>query len=196
MVRAILDGRKTQTRRVVKPQPPHSCRYTINGAGTHALCFGPNGECVPPTGRSTDHRLPCPYGVPGDTLWVRETWGLHDTEPSDGPERAHVYYRATDGKRHDLRYQFWRPSIHMPRWACRLTLAVTAVRVQRLHEITEADAIAEGVDAVSQVEVPRNGTMSRRADFSQLWDRINVNRHPWASNPWVWVVTFEPEVRS
>src|ERR1041385_4565813 len=81
-VRAILAGKKTQTRRVIKPQPPCRCYYEVNGAGTHALCLfedvtqpGGLGFC-PPTGTSKDHRLPCPYGVPGDVLWVKENFAL------------------------------------------------------------------------------------------------------------------------
>ena len=204
MVRAILDGRKTQTRQVVKPQPPHSCRYVMNGAASHALCFGPNDECVPPTGTSIDHRLPCPYGVPGDRLWVRETW---NTLPL-----RHVFYREGGEMHKDWK---WRSPIHMPRWASRITLEITAVRVERLNEISAKDAVREGVglpdecDHEIECSDPRNGATwtdlesnaaggcpwsschCARDCFRELWDRINGKRHPWSSNPWVWVLEFK-----
>lgn len=86
----------------------------------------------------------------------------------------------------------WRPSIHMPRWASRITLEITGVRAERLQAITEEDAIAEGVDAVSIAAVPRQAAWSRRQDFSRLWDSMNAKRgFPWASNPWVWVIEFK-----
>ncbi len=186
MVRAILDGRKTQTRRVVK------CPKVLDAMNEVGSWDGPGDV-------DAWIRSRCPYGVPGDTLWVRETWGLHDTEPSDGPERAHVYYRATDGDRHDLRYQLWRPSIHMPRWACRLTLAVKAVRVERLQEIGRDGRKAEHVMAEGLVPDDWKHHIEwfhpddcPAIQFGQLWDSINGKRHPWASNPWVWVVEFEP----
>lgn len=86
----------------------------------------------------------------------------------------------------------WRPGIHMPRWASRLTLTVTSVRVQRLQDISEEDAIAEGVDAVSMADAPRQTAWSRRQDFAQLWDSIN-GKHPcaaWSDNPWIVALTF------
>lgn len=130
MVRAILEGRKTQTRRVIKPQPD-SARNSV----------------FVKSGFETKHgyEIKCPYGQPGDRLWVRETWGLWDTDPKDGPERAKIFYRATDENRRDLRYQRWRPSIHMPRWASRINLEITNIRIERVQDITEEDAKAEGL---------------------------------------------------
>lgn len=211
MVRALLSGEKTQTRRIAKPQPAHSCRYEMNGAGTHALHLaGPSDApvCVPVRATSADHRLACPYEA-GQSLWVRETWcpgdPWVDTSGYDHDPPSTIRYRADDGA---IRYPNtsdahaistkgwsaptrWRPAIHMPRWASRITLEVTGVRVERLQAITEADARAEGVDAVSIADVPRRGTLHHRDDFAQLWDRINGKRAAWASNPWVWVVSFK-----
>jgi hypothetical protein len=232
MVRALLDGRKTVTRRIVKPQPPAGCEYTINGAGDHALCFAAGTAasaspvCVPPTGTSADHRLRCPYGQPGDRLWVRETWAAHwmydDVPPTrarSGLDDDNQFFAAgpsehgTHGAPPECRGR-WRPSIHMPRWASRLSLRVTGVRVERLQDISEDDARAEGVapfgeryESISldqrivgcpggQVcRVPcgcfRAGDAPYRASFACLWDEINGDRALWSSNPWVWAVSFE-----
>lgn len=161
MVRAILDGRKTQTRRVIKPPPfcPHA-EVKSRDDGTWAVCP-----------RYSNHRdndpgkffrvIRCPYGVPGDRLWVRETWlpfdaPDHFTDPTK-PRDVMVFgrrngaaYRAemkdADSERCRLDYGYeWRPSITMPRWASRITLEITDIRVQRVSEITEEDAKAEDV---------------------------------------------------
>lgn len=158
MVRAILDGRKTQTRRVVKPQP--------QGFDAHKMDWG------------------CPYGQPGDLLWVRETVWIE----SDGTP----VYRA-DGEFLDgwtQRGLRWRPSIHMPRWASRLTLRVTGVRVQRLQEISCADAACEGMGFHGCMGIPGDKEWLRM-HFQQLWEDIN-GVESWGANPWVWVIEFEP----
>lgn len=180
MVRAILARTKTQTRRLMRPQPSRVIT-------------------LPVVGRY--FQKPCPYGVPGDRLWVRETHLLDPpidgTWPSVGdtfasvddiPDRyrtpEHVIYRAScewSGEQ-QARWR-WRPSIQMPRWASRLTLEVTDVRVQRLQDISEDDADAEGVH-------PCEGALTARLALAMLWDSINQKRAPWASNPWVWAVTF------
>jgi len=189
MVRAILEGRKTQTRRVVMPQPS-----LVDGDGV--AFFDGHGQ----GGRgSRDRIIGCPYGAPGDRLWVRETWGLFDTQPSDGPERATVFYRADpDLHPNFLKYQLWRPSIHIPRWASRLTLEVTGVRVQRVQEISEVDAAAEGAGtAAFEVEVPVRAAPLRspechKAGFAILWDSINAKRgYGWDANPWVWMIELQ-----
>lgn len=204
MVRAILDGRKTQTRRIVKPQPANSCRYEMNGAGDKALHLAdgpPSGASavrktlfVPVKAYSADHRLPCPYGAPGDRLWVRETWALEDLG-EDGQRLVWRVDRAAkwvaDGEKPhylDLDYEpaRWRPSIHMPRWASRITLEVTGLRVQRLLDISEEDARAEGL-ALAGLILPGHAV----GCFSRLWDEINGERAPWSSNPWVWIVDFK-----
>ncbi len=140
MVRAILAGRKTQTRRIVKGS--EDCEGMDAVRDRDGVFY--RGWWS--SGRATQSIEFIPKVNVGDTLWVRETWGLYNTEPSDGPENAQVYYQATDGERHDLLHQRWRPSIHMPRWASRLTLEVTAVRVERLQDISGSDAKAEGCE--------------------------------------------------
>lgn len=118
--------------------------------------------------------------IPGQKLWVRETFAHASNFPPT------VRYYATDDV-HEARRK--RPAIHMPRWASRLTLAITNVRVQRLNEISEADAEAEGVDALSMADIPRQATWNRRHDFANLWDMIH-GHGAWAANPYVVAVTF------
>ena len=158
MVRAILDGRKTQTRRVIKPQPKGEfCRY-----GFH----------MPTQAIWTDLTVvSCPYGQPGDLLWVRETFAA-------AGDQSWVEYRADC----DSKVIRWRPSIHMPRSASRLTLRITDVRVQRVQEISEEDARAEGTTGLA-------GAMT---GFPYLWESINAKRgYGWNTNPWVWAISFE-----
>ena len=177
MVRAILDGRKTQTRRVIKPQPSAGVRRSV-----FVLSGLEDGH-----GRE----LRCPYGRPGDTLWVRETWASHkymdDTKPSEftvGAQMLPVWYRA-DNVQSDERGK-WRPSIFMPRWASRITLRFVDVRVETLWDMTVSKMIAEGV---AEIE---NNDKHPLTPFITLWDSINADRgYAWYTNPWVWVVEFE-----
>ena len=181
MVRAILDDRKTMTRRVVKPQPEQDtdCPYHIG------------------TGIERKARI-CPYGKPGDRLWVRETFaeGLSNKEG--------IAYRATskwydfeDGTPENFKEIKWKPSIFMPRWASRITLEITNVRVERLQDISEEDAKREGVESNFDEGVVYYGPLNKghadaRIAFSWLWDSINAKRgYSWESNPWVWVVEFK-----
>jgi hypothetical protein len=184
MVRAILEGRKTQTRRVI----------TIRT---------------------------CRYGIPG-WLWVKETWTPEycedePTEPKDGRPIFHYHsadtefdpdywlwphYRATDPTP-ELCYEddedggdepkcIWRPSIFMPRWASRINLEIVKIRVERIQEITEEDAIAEGAPLGRILGYGRLGMESHREGFIDLWDEINDKRgFGWLSNPWVWVIEFK-----
>jgi hypothetical protein len=193
MVRAILEGRKTQTRRVC----PESW----------LRCLDPD---------DADERQQaltmCPYGQPGDRLWVRETWGA--VWPGEFPRplrECKIEYRAdlppgcTDRpggwpaeERDDAECPKWRPSLHMPRWASRILLEVTEVRVERLQDISEDDARAEGVTALAEPATTRGAFRGHRDGFAALWEAINGKRAPWASNPWVWVVSFrriEPAAR-
>jgi hypothetical protein len=176
MVRAILEGRKTVTRRVMKPQPterPMRHRFAID---------------MPYQWDIGDNRsIYCPYGQPGDRLWVRETW--HTWGP---PERQFLAYRATQPDADDF---VWRPSIHMPRWASRLTLEIVGVRVERVQDITEEGAIAEGVERDYGVWrdyqlKTLNGVPTARDSFRSLWDSINGAAYSWDANPWCWVVSF------
>ena len=178
MARAILSGAKTQTRRVVKARAdkdmgprcvlqPHEIAGEVNGGSYRNS----------------------PYGQPGDWLWVRETWARDDEDDA-------LMYRADVGRDMNAdaweqgrlegvpRYK-WRPSIHMPRWASRITLEITEVRVDRLHDISEADAGAEGVSAKHTADAD----YTAREKYSVLWEQIN-GAGSWDANPWVWVVSF------
>jgi hypothetical protein len=204
MVKAILDGRKTQTRRVIKPQ----LEERVSDSGEQGLVW--LSERSLRAGRR-DWVLEgmvsaCPYGIPGVRLWVRETWavrrlpaGLWVEYQADGhnarlPEPHEHNIRDEGGKVDLTRYvaDRWRPSIHMPRWASRITLEITGVRVERVQDISECDAKAEGAEAASDDvlrDTPRGNTY--RAGFARLWDSINGPRgYGWDVNPWVWVVEF------
>lgn len=200
MVRAILDGRKTQTRRVVKPQPAPNAPHD---GGTTWAYRPSDGRHVPygTVGHLTVAEkmgLICPYGQPGDRLWVRETWAVdyvHDgVRPASIRPTCSVIYRASEdmpGVARSGRRGKWRPSIHMPRWASRLTLAVTGVRVERLQAITQADALTEGTVDTRGAWGPLSDTdrAGPRGAFEALWNSIN-GPGAWDTNPWVWVVEF------
>jgi hypothetical protein len=203
MVRAILAGTKTQTRRLVKPLTADRL--------THCPGFLESLEGVPLS----------QYGQPGDRLWMRETWRYADWTEEGEP---HIEY-AADGTRtliEDFPEEWagrlmdtwvalsdpinfdidqraadrrWRPSIHMPRWASRITLNITDVRVERLHGISQADAMAEGIapegDEWRDYMMPSTQIcLTPRGSFETLWSSIN-GAESWEANPWVWVVEFE-----
>ena len=182
-VRAILAGRKTQTRRIVKPQPQKT-RSGWEWVTPRVTWYWPGGIHT------------CPYGKPGDRLWVRETWATdfeknvlyRTTDPSPSPMGAYGAKRMVDGAK-----SIWRSPIHMPRWASRITLEITGVRAERLQEISEADAQREGwsfdQQDVFQAYDPVTMDTARRW-FQANWDSINGKRALWASNPYVWVVEF------
>lgn len=179
MVRAILSDAKTQTRRVVK-LPRWAEPGTLEEGADGALAIARVSGCLAD--------VPCPYGSPGDTLWVRETWQTATT-PTDR-DLSMVRY-AADGPVHCEGDEWtWRPSIHMPRWASRITLRVTSVRVERLHAITEDDAAAEGAPRVLALD-EEHGRDERghRIGFEALWREINGDAS-WDANPWVWRVEF------
>lgn len=196
MVRAILAGHKMQTRRVMRPQPPAGW-FAESPDDTRE-----DGEPYDITPRWLVER--CPHGKPGDRLWVRETW-THDADSIEDARAQHedavslspVYYRAGMPDDEAGTFSRWWPSIHMPRWASRITLEITEVRVQRLQEIGEDDARAEGVEPLVMTrkaypskhaaDVERR---SYRPGFARLWGDINGKRAPWSSNPWVWALTF------
>jgi hypothetical protein len=187
MVRAILDGRKTQTRRICKPQPPEHTESIVtyhhpdddDGRGSRFWPFY-DGALMEPAGWPQ----PCRYGAPGDRLWVRETWARYEIDQ----DSHSVAYRATPAAEvpRDIR---WRPSIHMPRNASRITLAITDVRVERLQEITEEDARVEGVTRNEWEYDNGEGPETYRDAYACLWDHIN-GRGSWDENPWVWVIEF------
>lgn len=189
MVRAILEGRKTMTRRVVKPQPD-SCdavppRWMPPCGQFENGCWWFDWQTA--GGWNKGNPLFCPYGTPGDRLWVRETFSM------DGSFNASVVYRA-DGE--NQYHEAWKPSIFMPRRASRITLEITRVRVERVQAITELDAIAEGVEACPDfgVSYRHYGDKTKYTDcatwsFCSLWESINGSES-WNANPWVWVVEF------
>lgn len=168
-VRAILAGTKTQTRRVVKDR---------------------HIDAAPPACFFQWLRERCPYGQPGDRLWVRETWayGVHAIaaeRDEDGP----FVYRA-DGTDQGRLCARWRPSIHMPRSASRILLEITAVRVERLKDITWSDAAKEGIHVPRRARDRVDPEIGCVAQFRRLWEQINGSGS-WDTNPWVWVVEFK-----
>jgi hypothetical protein len=217
MVRALLDGSKTQTRRVVKPVGAHHL-FQFRGEDEARGADEPTGEWAWCRAEHvvSDH-IRCPFGKPGDRLWVRETWAIeclgrigtsegydcsyeleyradgatHEFECPPGTDDS-AYLRAYDRMRGD-----WWPSIHMPRWASRIALEVTGVRVERLQEISETDAFAEGVDntmcAKAVSRAPSRATLLPMTvhGFAHLWNSLAAPGADWQSNPWVWVVEFK-----
>lgn len=226
MVKALLAGTKTQTRRIVgldtlKRSDTPGYDWTWRGQApirSIAQQRRHPGGCWQDVPDGALLRL-CPYGAPGNQLWVRETWcqaswdavGEQDPEGDDGRPRGPLneardlrpfaYYRATDVDIVDANDEDkspWKSPIFMPRWASRITLAITEVRVQRLHDITEEDARAEGVERdtapcdhtrLSCEEIGCLGP-THKATFCQLWCDIN-GADSWAANPWVWALTFK-----
>jgi hypothetical protein len=223
MVKAILAGTKTQTRRLVTVPwkgPTRALPYEplcVEEDGRLMVCCDEDADSHGAGDyREASKRLRCPFGEAGDRLWVRETWSQVIKEPVSA-ERA--WWRSEDGKPLEWRGagsrpqvqcrqnptnviiyradgempggfpQKWKSSIFLPRWASRITLEVTGVRVERLQAITEGDAKSEGIQAdnISKVGVP---CFSARKRFADLWNTINGNRASWESNPWVWVVSF------
>jgi hypothetical protein len=171
MVRAILEGRKTQTRRLVNPQPREVSFPGISSK------HGP----IWPMFFGTDKKfksIPCPFGQVGDTLWVRETWF-----PRPILEKSALY--KADSEIPEL--ITWRPSIHMPRWASRITLRITNVKVKRLKEITVEEINEEGTPATKPIHYA-----DPYLAFSDLWNSINAQHgFGWDTNPWVWVIEFK-----
>lgn len=201
MVRALLDGSKTQTRRVVKWQGPKDYPHNFdlafvdNPAGVKRLCVPyehPNDGA--PSIDSPAHRHYCPYGDPGDRLWMRETFAGGG---GNTIYRADFNEVAQDSMQKMLGFK-WKPSIHMPRWASRIDLEITNIRVERLQDISEADALAEGCRPIegckwhtfeeADAGVPMHDHKALDA-FEALWESIN-GPGSWDSNPWVWVIEF------
>ncbi|WP_321919367.1 hypothetical protein [Paraburkholderia tropica] len=233
MVRAILDGSKTQTRRVAKVRgelPPEWATFASEG---HSLSqdsaprpvgsFFWSEEQQPGQPLKSLRRwpilpkshpmagdwywTPSPFGKVGDRLWVRETHevnriGFEESWTSGRTYHAGVKYQADDGRADfeiteglyqdlsDTESRGWTPSIHMPRWASRITLKVTGVRVERLQAISDADAEAEGIDFLRHVP-DADETLTPSQLFMCLWDSVATPGADWAANPWVWVVDFK-----
>ena len=173
MVKAILDGKKTQTRRVIKiDDAPENWKISI--AGTSIV-------------RAEPYDVKLPRYAAGDILWVRETWSEHQEYYNNSAKvfaEPHYIYKA-DG----VYANKWHPSIHMPKEAARIFLKVTDVRVERLQDITEEDAITEGM---SKTLVDGVVFISAKGNFHVFWDSLNIKRgYGWDTNPWVWVIEFE-----
>ncbi len=237
MVRAILAGGKTQTRRTISMIEPVARAYSFDRMEGKRALFSLTGKppMIPhPTdlGKNIRALWPptvgrnCPYGVPGDRLWVRETFGIADEngrllDPclnyrADGAQRpledrldlgwgiAGNQYSGTSDELMSIK-DGWRSPIFMPRWASRILLEVTGVRVQRLNEISQEDAIAEGIKVCDRTSLgkppcfvwPGHGMdkaglchTSAATAYAMGWDSINGKKHPWEENCWVWVVSF------
>ena len=189
MVQAILDGRKTMTRRIIKLPKKYNW-YVFDG------------EVHLDSDSNEDYTFDCPYGKIGDVLWVRETWQNECEEIQiAGGDWSNAYLNATgkfvykaDGEvlpKDSVAFGKWKPSIHMPREACRLRLEITDIKVGRVQDISEEDAMKEGVkgtglsSAISADEIE-----TARDRFLSLWESIN-GPDSWHSNPWVWVVSFK-----
>lgn len=198
MIRALLEGRKSQTRRVLKPQPSNNFAWPI---GISDGAWGYMRRTGLASNDLTDEWVRLPF-APGDKLWVRETWAIEGAGrlvPVSTCHKPRVQYPATDDPPRYAGERYWwnkRSPIHMPRWASRLTLLVTDVRVQRVQDISEEDAIAEGITVhfggdPARYEGVRN---TRHSDptmaFRDLWNSIH-GHDAWASNQWVVALTFE-----
>lgn len=185
MVRAILDGRKTQTRRIMKVQPDtpeFGLRRIIESsiANEIGMYFWSQEDARGIKARSK--QFSCPYGDVGDHIWVRETFCA--VPDNDEPAGCSALLYAADG---NGPYGKWTPSIHMPRWASRLTLEITGVRVERLRDLSEDDAKSEGITPPSGGVLPG---WEYRINFRDLWMSI-YGADNWEANPWVWVIEFK-----
>ncbi len=209
MVRAILEEKKTQTRRLVKPQPPESANVLVECSHSKRIGQWWSGNqsepvssgCVRDFTHTTNVALnttwKCPYGLKGDQLWVKETWQSGDVALND-PRGA--VYRATDPDWEAMQGWAWKPSIFMPRFASRITLEVTNIRAQRLQDISAEDCIAEGIpyeehkcgcEACSRTSQICPATSSSLIlAYANLWESINGKRS-WERNPWVWRIEFK-----
>lgn len=194
MVRALLDGRKSQTRRVVKPQPdiPNWMNWIEMEPKNGLARFR---KVAPDWPDDSSDDIYCRYGQPGDRLWVRELWAS---------EGAALLYKAdlTDEAQERVPAMLgleWRNPLYMPREISRITLEITGIRIERLQEISKADAVAEGIERINVAEhwawrdYTGNGQLlSPRMSYQSLWESIN-GPESWESNPWVWVIEFAPE---
>ncbi|MBR7747420.1 hypothetical protein [Undibacterium baiyunense] len=189
MVRALLDGSKTQTRRIITPQPQAVSENKIIDWEGDAKVLA---QLLKQSGKE------CPYGQVGDQLWVRETWRTDDSLDSKAPSTFAswpVKYEAdgkvlTHGAFHGNTKGKTRTSIHMPRWASRITLEITGVRVERLQDISEEDAMSEGAIG-GHGAIPNYQYAATPVEhFKHIWESIN-GAESWEANPWVWVLEFK-----
>jgi hypothetical protein len=190
MVRAIIDGRKTQTRRVVK------WPIKTKSDGGKQRLFLRNDErnideinrLLQEKNRYPLRKIMCPYGQPGDLLWARETFAIAEDSNIEDPG---IFYRADGDLPSHLDDSIkWKPSIHMPKWAARLWLEVTGIRVERVQEINSEDIRAEGTPGTPH---DANCLVAERELFHSLWNSINGKKPgcSWEDNPYVWAVEFK-----
>lgn len=213
MVRALLEGRKSQTRRIVKWEkadrgdrklvrmrgPGYRCLYLDDALGLSWIPYA-GAELQPwPSERMGEA---CPYGGPGSRLWVREAWDyVGGNECLYQRDRDAVIYRASDELAAGNLQRKWRSPLFLPRWGARLVITHTAIGCDRLHGITEDDAQAEGVyfdgrwwlGSTHSIKGTPKVLPSARSAYETLWDEINEDRSTWESNPWVWTMTFTTE---
>lgn len=200
MVRAILDGTKSQTRRTLKDQPGEFVHVDFNDARGWHLWWDCCESCGNPDVWQEYADLKCPYGNQGDRLWVRETFSVNTA----GDEAC---YRATLPPLENAMIEKWKPSIFMPRWASRITLEITEIRAERLQDISEEDAKAEGVsdkgyhkmnyddrkkyDTIMKYDWGRGAQKGHyTVGYRIIWEAIN-GYGSWDKNPWVWVIEFK-----
>jgi len=230
MVKAILDGRKTQTRRVIKDSFfPKTTKTTTNFAGETLKktidkvqihpsdnCVGSewyeNGKLVVIPSRFKEIMIKkCPFGKVGDRLWARETWHFLGTdrmrlgrthliqdgvvEYKDGSKRTiTTHWESTE--KYMTKADRWRPSIHMPRWASRITLEITDIRVERLQEIKHKDFLCEGYPTKDETFYVEYGKYKWAEEwFIGLWNSIHKKQHRWEDNPWVFIISFRKELQ-
>lgn len=192
MVKAILEGRKTQTRRVLSNQPDKNCDEAFLGLdGIWRFSKPTLSKRISYSGDD----IKCPFGVVGDRLWVRETFRLFDPDecphsdfPCGCPNWGTPLYRAShdcfDGEK-------WKPSIHMPRSASRILLEITSIRVERLQSISKEDAKAEGCDySTHPTAIEMGFAIGAQTNFRHAWEKIHGDS-AWDKNPWVWVIDFK-----
>jgi len=191
MVRAILDGRKTQTRRVIKNQRQGEC-WSVRPASNPCASNHTHDWWLPNATRPYS-ALICPFGTVGDRLLVRETFasGLC-TESTFAYRATHKPEDLDEGWNDVIK---WTPSIHMPRWASRITLEITSVRIEQLNDISQADAQAEGMELTgwrpTYSDPDSGGDFQTPYDnFAELWESI-YGEGSWQANPWVWVIEFK-----
>lgn len=194
MVRALLDGRKTQARLVIKPQPVHDAAF---------VTMSNYGRWIAKDSLGYAYLVNVPH-APGDRLWVKEAWragrGYDGASIRDMARFSRIWFEADDANDNaDAIGRRLRPSIHMPRWASRITLTVTDVRVQCLQDISEADAVAEGIKAhggrFSGYGKAADQWMGPIDSFASLWISLNGTQS-WDANPWVAALTFTMEHRN
>lgn len=215
MVEAILAGGKTMTRRILKLKGLNGHEVKSiqkDGSGKGWVAWSPREVSAEETAMlyPGEEGFKCPYGQPGDVLWVRETWQYVDIGPGD-ENNGYVYKASENGiawEENDESWK-WRPSLFMPRSACRLRLEITNIKVERLQDISKADAIAEGIESWVENRIASKPTRYKCYvdldspkdpatycgnpidSFQSLWFKIN-GKESWDANPWLWVIEFKP----